>query len=165
MGERVAGIENCFLESELRFLRMNQSQPKKEMKKRKRKKRWGKKESIGRRFWILKVYEEMKKQGILMNYKHFIRWESGQKRGMKDQRSRWACIIKTPIIHVKRFGLYPEAIGGIQLGGSCNNPDEKRLRSDRKPGGRRREYEQLDGLHKRKDRIKDKTQVLTWKAG
>jgi len=47
------------------------------MKKRKRKKRWGKKESIGRRFWILKVYEEMKKQGILMNYKHFIRWESG----------------------------------------------------------------------------------------
>lgn len=70
-----------------------------------------------------------------------------------------------PIIHVKRLGLYPEAIGGIQLGGRCNNPGEKRLRSDLKPGGRRRGYEQLDGLHERKGRNKDETQVPSWRAG
>lgn len=47
------------------------------MEKRKEKKGGGKKEHLGKRFWILKVYEEMGGQGISMNYKHFISWESG----------------------------------------------------------------------------------------
>lgn len=48
------------------------------MEKRiKKKEVGGKIQSLGRRFWILKVDEEMKGEGILMNYKHFISWESG----------------------------------------------------------------------------------------
>lgn len=57
---------------------------------------------------------------------------------------------EAPLIHVKRFRLYPEVTGGIQLVGKYNKTGEKCLQSDLKTRAWRRGYDQLDDVHKAK---------------
>lgn len=98
----------------------------------------------------------MREQGILMNYKHFINWESGQKRGFRERLERQGgYVIKAPLIHIKIFGIYPGITGGVQLVGKYNKPGKKCLQSDLKPGAWRKDMASwLKYVSKAESRVK-----------